>query len=71
MKKFKFNKKQEKYCLNCTYGKFLEYTDEVFCVKKGFKSKFEKCMKYKYDPLKRVPESRLSKQEFKEEDFKL
>lgn len=71
MKRMKFGKNTEKYCKYCIHGKFLEYTDEVFCVKKGFVDKFHKCLKYKYDPLKRVPKNNISKREFTKEDFQL
>jgi hypothetical protein len=71
MKKLKFDKKIEKYCCHCIHGKLLEYTDEVFCTKKGFVSKFDSCFKYKYDPLKRRPDAFSAVSEFTAEDFKL
>ena len=71
MKKLVFNKKLEKYCMYCRYGQYLEYSDEVFCSKKGFVNKFGKCMKYKYDPLKRIPVTNDLSGEFKKEDFML
>lgn len=71
MKKLKFSKKHEKYCMYCVHGKLLEYSDEAFCTKKGFVDKFGKCLKYKYDPLKRTPQSNSSSPEFKQEDFVL
>lgn len=71
MKKLKFGKEINKYCLYCIHGKHLEYTDEVFCTKKGFVNKFNKCAKYKYDPLKRNPNLNNNAPQFSEEDFKL
>lgn len=71
MKKLTFSKKTEKYCMYCTHGKFLEYTEEVFCSKKGFVDKFGKCLKYKYDPLKRKPDKAAVKAGFTADDFKL
>ena len=71
MKKLTFNKKQEKYCMHCIYGQYLEYSDEVFCSKKGFVEKFNKCIKYKYDPLKRIPTTNDIKSNFKKEDFEI
>ncbi len=71
MKKLKFSNKHEKYCQHCVHGKLLEYTDEVFCAKKGFVNKFGKCIRYKYDPLKRKPEAGKVTHEFKQEDFSL
>ncbi len=69
MKKLVFNKKQEKYCMYCRFGQYLEYSDEVFCTKKGFVNKFGKCMKYKYDALKRIPKVSDVSSNFKKEDF--
>ena len=71
MKELKFDKKSNKYCINCVHGKLLEYSEEVFCVKKGFVDRFNKCLKYKYDPLKRNPKTSDKYTEFKEADFKL
>lgn len=71
MEKLKFSKETSKYCLYCVHGKLLEYTDEVFCTKKGFVGKFDKCIKYKYDPIKRNPQKNISSTVFSEDDFKL
>ena len=71
MNKLTFDKKTSKYCLYCTHGKHLEFTDEVFCTKKGFVDKFSKCNRYKYDPLKRKPERIVPTTDFNAEDFKL
>lgn len=71
MKKLEFNKKLPKYCMYCRYGQYLEYSDEVFCSKHGFKEKFSKCISYKYDPLKRIPEVRDIKSNYKKEDFEI
>lgn len=71
MKKLEFEKKKSKYCMYCVYGKPLETTDEVFCVKKGFVDKFSKCIRYKYDPLKRKPETATTSATYSADDFKL
>ncbi|MBE6781465.1 MAG: hypothetical protein E7540_01905 [Ruminococcaceae bacterium] len=71
MNKLGFEKKRSKYCTYCVYAKPLEYTDEVFCIKKGFVDKFSKCLKYKYDPLKRKPEAKNLTSKYSAEDFKL
>lgn len=71
MKELKFNKNVNKYCMYCVHGKLLEYSDEVFCTKKGFVDKFSKCFRYKYDPLKRTPENKDTYSQFSENDFKL
>ncbi len=72
MKKLKFSKKVDKYCKNCRFGSYFEFSDQVFCIKKGIVDKFNKCAHFKYDPLKRVPDTVSSlPQEFKKEDFML
>ncbi len=71
MKKLDFNKKQEKYCMYCMHGQYLEYSNEVFCTKKGFKDKHDKCLKYSYDPLKRIPYTTDIEADFSAEDFAL
>lgn len=71
MKNLVFDKKLPKYCMYCRFGQYLEYSDEVFCTKKGFREKFSKCISYKYDPLKRLPKTNTVEQKFKKEDFEL
>ena len=66
-----FDKKLTKYCFYCAHGQYLEYSDEVFCTKKGFVQKFGKCIKYKYDPLKRKPDSHDLSNDYSKEDFTL
>ena len=31
MKKLEFNKKTNKYCINCVHGKLLEYSEDQIC----------------------------------------
>ena len=71
LKKLLFGKKREKYCKNCIYSNTLDYSGEIFCSKKGFVPEFSKCHKYKYDPLKRRPESTAPVSEFTKSDFEL
>lgn len=49
-----FSKKIDKHCGNCLYAVLLE-DDRVECRKKGMKHVQDKCMRYTYDPCKRVP----------------
>ena len=71
MYKLRFNKKVDKYCKYCIYGKMLEFSGEVFCKKKGFVEPLFSCRKFKYDPLKRTPTQNILKNNYTEEDFKL
>lgn len=49
-----FRKKIERSCSYCRFGTVLE-DGQVLCSKKGIRSIDDKCMKFKYDPCKRVP----------------
>ncbi len=69
-KKF-FNKKENRFCGCCVYGEKSEYSDEVFCKKRGVCDKKDRCRSFKYDILKRVPERKLVSKDFNEEDFKI
>ena len=69
MYKLKFNKKADKYCKFCIHGKVLDFSGEVFCKKKGFVEPLFSCRKFKYDPLKRIPEQRDIKTNYTQEDF--
>ena len=66
-----FSKDIRKACLWCIHGRKSEYTDEVFCVKRGITSAEDYCRKYKYDPLKRTPEVQTIDKDYKAEDFSL
>ena len=64
-----FNEDVEKTCLWCIYGKKSEYTSEVFCKKYGVVTGGEVCRKYKYDPLKRTPDTPKIDTEYDPENF--
>ena len=66
-----FNKDLKKSCAWCIYGKKSEYTDDVFCIKRGVTSVDGYCRKYKYDPLKRAPDTNRIAKDYKAEDFSL
>lgn len=66
-----FNKNLNKSCRWCMYGKNSEYTNEIFCKKRGVTTQDEYCRKYKYDPLKRIPDTQELTDEYSESDFSL
>ncbi|MBO4734730.1 MAG: hypothetical protein J5662_09660 [Clostridia bacterium] len=66
-----FNKDIKKSCAWCIHGKKSEYTDDVYCIKRGVTSGENCCRKYKYDPLKRTPDTKSIDKDFKPEDFSL
>ena len=57
-----FRKKIERVCSYCLYGANLD-EDQILCSKKGIRSPDDKCRKFKYDPLKRVPPKGLLEEE--------
>ncbi len=66
-----FDKNLKKSCAWCIHGRKSDYTDEVFCKKRGVTSSFDCCRKYKYDPLKRIPDSAGIGKDYSPEDFTL
>lgn len=67
-----FRKKIERDCSYCVYGTRLE-GDQILCAKKGMKCAGDKCRKFKYDPIKRIPqkEKALDFSKYDEQDFSL
>lgn len=49
-----FNKKIPRSCAYCTYATRLN-EDEALCVKKGIVRVDKGCLKFRYDPCKRIP----------------
>ena len=49
-----FRKKMERSCAYCAYGARLE-GGAILCTKKGFKQDTDKCLRFRYDPCKRIP----------------
>lgn len=66
-----FNKKLPKFCEYCLHAKPSEYTDEIFCLKKGVTEKHNSCRHYKYDVFKRTPQSQEIVSDYSPEDFKI
>ena len=67
-----FRKKIERSCSYCTYGAKLD-DETVLCSRKGLRSLFGKCRKFKYDPCKRIPSKAkaMDFSKYEEEDFSL
>ena len=64
-----FDKDIKKTCLCCEYGRKSDYADEIFCSKRGITNINDYCRKFKYDPLKRIPDRQLIEKEFIPDDF--
>lgn len=72
MKTMLFRKKIERSCAYCVYGTKVD-EDTILCSKKGMKTPEDKCRKFKYDPLKRIPSKAkaLDFTKYDEQDFSL
>ena len=49
-----FRKKIKRACTYCAFGTQLE-EGPVLCIKKGMRAPDSKCMRFQYDPCKRIP----------------
>lgn len=57
---------------SCKYCEFGSADDKgIFCEKKNKIVEDKKCMKYRYDPLKRIPEIPPELPQYNAEDFKI
>lgn len=67
-----FRKKIHPSCSYCTHG--VQLADgQVLCAKKGVVSSDGKCMRFQYDPIKRIPvkPKALDFSKYDPEDFSL
>ena len=67
-----FRKKIERSCAYCIYGAHLG-DSMILCTKKGIKTETDKCLRFRYDPCKRIPvkAKALDFNRYKDEDFSL
>jgi hypothetical protein len=67
-----FRKKIERSCFYCAYGTKLD-EETVLCTKRGVVRPDIKCLKFEYDPLKRVPPKPKAPdfERYEAEDFSL
>ena len=62
----------EPKCEYCKIGTLSADKESVLCPKKGIMSKEHFCKKFRYDPLKRIPEDNKPElMKFTPEDFSL
>lgn len=69
--KFTDDKKYPKACKNCFFGRITKDNQTVLCEKQGVVEPDNCCRKYKYDPLKRIPNKTVILSDYTEDDFKL
>lgn len=67
-----FRKKIEKSCSYCRFGAALD-GQTILCSKKGIRPADGKCIKFKYDPCKRIPQKAkaLDFSKYDQEDYSL
>ena len=67
-----FRKKIGKSCSYCRFGTMME-DDLILCTKRGVVSANNKCRKFAYDPIKRIPSKpkALDFSKYNDEDFSL
>lgn len=71
MGKSVFNKKISKSCLYCFHGRKSEFSNDIFCKKRGVTNRLDACRHYKYDALKRTPSRIKPNDNYNPEDFNL
>lgn len=67
-----FRKKLQRSCSYCSFG--TELTDgTVLCAKKGIKDPDQSCLRFRYDPIRRIPKKQKSPDfsKYDEDDFTL
>lgn len=67
-----FRKKIPRSCSYCAYGVKLD-DESVLCSKKGLRTLSGKCLKFRYDPTKRIPvkPKALDFEKYNKEDYSL
>ncbi len=67
-----FRKNKERQCRYCVYATLKE-DETVLCSKRGIRSQDNWCLRYTYDPCKRIPvkEKALDFSKYEEFDFSL
>lgn len=58
-------------CAYCGHGRTISGGKEVFCLKKGIVAASDNCRSFKYDVLKRKPQSVNMPKSYSNEDFNL
>lgn len=72
VKSMLFRKKIEKRCSYCAHATALE-DQQILCAKRGIMSADGSCMKFRYDPCKRIPvkAKALDFSKYDKEDYSL
>ena len=67
-----FRKKMEHSCGYCENGTALD-DGQILCARKGLRTPEDKCLRFRYDPCKRIPKraKALDFSKYDQEDFTL
>lgn len=71
MAKHIFGKSIAKKCEICIHSAFSESSEKLVCEKKGLVLRDAKCLRFRYDPCKRVPNKTVLMNSAAPEDFEL
>ena len=65
-----FSKKIPKSCVYCVHGTKLD-ENQILCIKKGVVAVTDRCIRFTYDPCKRIPlkKKALDFSKYDEEDY--
>lgn len=66
-----FNKSLPKRCEYCANSKTYTNDETLLCKYHGVVNAFDKCRKYKYDILKRIPKEKKLGDDYSPEDFSI
>ena len=66
-----FDKKLEPRCEYCAHATVPADRSFAMCRFRGINPLSGKCRKFRYDPLMRIPQAKLSVEKYKAEDFAL
>jgi hypothetical protein len=66
-----FSKENDKKCAHCVFATIIEIDERILCPNRGFVYSDDRCQKYKYDALKRIPKKQPVLPTYSEDDFKL
>ena len=67
-----FRKKIDRACEYCVHGTCLD-EEQILCAKKGVRPLDGKCLRFRYDPTKRIPKKAkaMDFSKYDKEDFSL
>ena len=71
MKQKLFDPDREPKCKYCEFGTETTNGVRVLCLKSGLHDPDDFCRKFRYDPLKRVPDPHPPEQVFTADEFKV